>query len=128
VLTPLGNALAESFILTWPLCLFVGHHAVLAAVMQTRRRTDRDAVPWGVSLATLAFFATCLIYFHFCRRLDLAIGWVFLLGFIPSWPVTIPVAWKLSASSSLLSVFGGAFAAFTAFYWAVGAYVLLAAC
>jgi hypothetical protein len=54
----------------------------------------------------------------------LAIGWVFLLGFLPSWPV----AWKLSGSSPLLTVFFGAVLAFTAFYWAVGAYVLLAAC
>ena len=127
-LTPLGNALAEPFIFTWPLCLFVGQHAVLAAVIRSRRQTDRDAVPWIACVATLAFFATCLVYFHFCRRLDLAVGWVFLLGFLPSWPVAVPVAWRLKGSTPLFTVFGGAAIAFTAFYWAVGAYVLLAAC
>lgn len=126
-LTPLGNAWFDHFMFTWPLCLFVVQHAVLAAAVRARRQ-PAGTIPWAACFGTLAFFATCLVYFHLCRRLDLAIGWVFLLGFLPSWPLAVPVAWKLSSRSSIAMVLLGATLAFTAFYWSAGLYALLTTC
>jgi outer membrane protein assembly factor BamB len=103
-LTAGGNLVVEGFLFTWPLVLFVAQHFALAAVLRARHRLSHDAAAWVAAVGTLVFFAICLIYFHLCRRLDLDFGWAFLLGFLPSWPVAVPLAWKVSHRSSLLVV------------------------
>ena len=44
-----------------------------------------------LALAVL-FLAACLGYFHLCRQLGLAMQWIFLIGFLPSWPLAVPAA------------------------------------
>ncbi|MCU0871298.1 MAG: PQQ-like beta-propeller repeat protein [Pirellulaceae bacterium] len=127
-LTPLANSLSGEFVLIWPVSLFIAHQVVLMAILGSRPIREQKQVSWRAACAALAFFAVCLTYFHFCRLLDLATSWVFLLGFIPSWPVAIPAAWKLSGHRSPGAVFLWALASFSLFYWLVGAYVLVAAC
>ena len=112
----------------WPVSLFVAHQVVLMAILGSRPIREQKQVSWRAACAALAFLAVCLAYFHFCRLLDLATSWVFLMGFVPSWPVAIPAAWKLSGHRSPVAVFLWAVASFSLFYWLVGAYVLVAAC
>ena len=127
-LTPLANSLNGEFVLIWPVSLFVAHQVALMAILGSRPIREQKQVSWRAACAALAFLAVCLAYFHFCRLLDLATSWVFLMGFVPSWPIAIPAAWKLSGNRSPVAVFLWALASFSLFYWLVGAYVLLAAC
>jgi hypothetical protein len=124
ILTATGSLVTERFLFTWPLILLVAQHFALTAVLRTRNRLSHDSAPWAASFGTLVFFAICLIYFHLCRRLDLDFGWAFLLGFLPSWPVAVPLAWKVSRRSSVLVLFVGTTMAFSAYYWAVAGYFL----
>ena len=105
---------------------FVAHQVALLAIFGSRTVREQKRVSWWSACGVLAFLAVCLAYFHFCRRLDLATSWVFLLGFIPSWPVAIPAAVKLAGHRSPAIVFLWALASFSLFYWSVGAYVLVA--
>ena len=126
-LTPWANSLASGFVLVWPVSLYVAHQVALMAILGTRPKGERSPPGWRAAGAALAFLAVCLAYFHFCRVLDLATSWVFLMGFIPSWPVAIPAAWKLSGTRSPAAVFLWAVASFSLYYWLIGAYVLVVA-
>ena len=123
-LTAVGNQVTEGFLFTWPLVLLVAQHFALTAVLRTGNRLSHNSAAWVASFGTLVFFAICLIYFHLCRRLDLDFGWAFLLGFLPSWPVAVPLAWRVSRRSSILVLFLGTTMAFSAYYWAVAGYFL----
>jgi hypothetical protein len=150
-LTPLANATTERFVFTWPASLFVVHQLALMAILRSRSHRAKQRFPWIPYLAGLAFLAACLTFFHVCRSLDLAVQWVFLMGFVPSWPIAIPAVLGFRPEPNevhhgpverkprhqvLEALFGlvlyrhvmGTFlwttAAFSAFYWAVGAYIL----
>ena len=88
--TPLFNRLYSEFVYTWPVCLFAIHQVTLTAIVRASRQpTDRRA-KWTSSTATLVLLLVCLFYYLLCRDLGLTVAWVFLMGFIPSWPVALP--------------------------------------
>jgi len=126
-LTPWANSWTSDFVLVWPVSLYAAHQVALIAILDARRAGEAKPPAWRAAGAVLVFLAVCLAYFHFCRVLDLATSWVFLLGFIPSWPVAIPAAAALSGRRSPPVVLVWALSAFSLYYWLVGAYVLVVA-
>jgi hypothetical protein len=138
-LTPLANRFAAGFVFTWPVALFAAQQVALMAIVHARevRRSGQDNVRSGWenwrSLAALGlFFAVALATFDLSRRLTLAITWVFLMGFLPSWPLAIPAAIALLRSvsrspgitRSLLALLL-TLAAFTLYFWTSTAFLLL---
>ncbi len=73
--------------------------------------------PQASVIAVVAFVLACVVYYDMCRRLNLAVAWGFLVGFLPSWPLTVPLA-RLSPKYGWigLPVFG-AVLAFSLFFW-----------
>jgi len=122
--TPLGNRLGSSFLFTWPATLFVVHQLALSGILRSHRQRKLGETHL-LSLASVFFHVVvCVIYFDICRRLDLAIMWVFLIGFLPSWPVTLPAAYQTAAHDKPLRDMLLAVPAFTAYYWVSAAYSL----
>ena len=123
VATPISNRLWPHFVLTWPVSLWVAQQAALAGIFRASRHRDRNLPRWVALAGVFLFLATCLGYFHLCRRLDLAMQWVFLIGFLPSWPVAIPAARAMRSGGSLLRDLLWAVLAFSAYFWATAAFI-----
>ncbi|MFT5528132.1 MAG: Sec-independent protein secretion pathway component TatC [Pirellulaceae bacterium] len=65
----------------------------------------------------------CFTYFHLCKRLGLAMEWVFLLGFIFSLPATLVAGYQLVRPGGVYRDFFWAVVSFTAFFWTCGHYI-----
>lgn len=122
--TPVGNRLGAPFLFTWPAALFVFHQLALAGIIWGHRRRQHRRSQW-VPIASVFFLIIgCVMYFDICRRLDLAMMWVYLIGFLPSWPVTLIAAYQMAAHLKPLRDILWAVPAFTAYYWVSAAYAL----
>ncbi len=122
--TPVGNRLATSFLFTWPAALFVVHQFALAGIFWGHRYRYIRGLQWVSLVCVFCLILACVAYFDACRRLDLAIMWVFLIGFLPSWPVTLLAAYKMAARLKPLRDILWAVPAFSAYYWVSAAYAL----
>ncbi|MFH1265196.1 MAG: PQQ-binding-like beta-propeller repeat protein [Planctomycetota bacterium] len=118
--TAVINRLGDAFVFTWPASLFVAHQVTLIAIFGSRRH-GRSTKSWLCPAAVgLMFLATCLGYFHACRTLGLAAEWLFLLGFLPSWPIAIPAAIRLSGDVHPAEDLLFSLLSFSLYYWACG--------
>jgi hypothetical protein len=121
--TPLGNRLGDDFLFTWPVALFAVHQLVLGGVLWARRHREDRRARWLSILSALALVGTCLAYYDLCRRCDLAMMWLFLVGLVPSWPLAVPAAYfQFAAAVRPVREILWAFLAFSAYYWASAAY------
>lgn len=121
--TPLVNRLWDGFVLTWPVSLFVGQQLALTAVLRTRREPGKTAGAWRTGLAVVFWLLICLGYYDLCRRLTLGIAWVFLIGFLPSWPLAIPAARQSLHEGRPLRRLLWTLSAFSLYFWASTAFV-----
>lgn len=145
--TGIYNRLFGPFVLTWPICLAMAHQRALN--LGVLRRSVCGEVPgegdattrpgkirslfWSARFAILFLLATCWLYYAVCSRLGMALEWAFLIGFLPSWVVALPVAYFLnphrrpewSGMRLVLLDLIGYTASFSAFFWGVGLYYLL---
>lgn len=122
--TPIFNRLSDQFIFTWPAALAVAHQVTLCVVVWSSRRKEDGRANRIVIPTVLFFLATCLLYFLACRRLSLAIEWLFLLGFLPSWLVAVPAVYRLQGPGPLWRDFLWAALSLTAYFWAAGGIIL----
>ncbi len=123
--TPVFNRFCDPFTFTWPVCLFVAHQVVLNVVVSSGRRDQQSGKSRGVVLAaTLFFIGVCLGYYLICRERSLALEWTFLLGFLPSWPIAVPAAYRLRRQGPPWREFLWAGLSFSVFFWAVGGILL----
>jgi len=118
--TPVYNRLWGEFVFTWPVCLLVAHQIAINAITWAGRQADSKWARWVSLLATFCFLAVCLQYYLVCRRLSLATEWLFLLGFLPSWPLAVPAARLLRRERPVWVEFLWAGATFSAYFWAAG--------
>ena len=122
--TGIFNRHWHEFVFTWPVALFVAHQVALLAIFRQARRADGVKSQWVSLVAGLFFVAVCLGYFVVCRQLGLAVEWVFLIGFLPSWPIAIPAAIRLARARHPAADVLWALLSFSAYYWATAGYVL----
>ncbi len=122
--TPIFNRLSDQFIFTWPAALCVAHQITLCVVVWSGRRRENGQSSRMVVPTLLFFLTACLIYFLVCRRLSLAVEWLFLLGFLPSWLVALPAAYRLHRPGPLWRDFLWAALSLTAYFWAAGGIIL----
>ncbi len=122
--TALFNRWFGPFVFTWPVCLFVAHQVALNTIVAVNRSGEPNRGKWR-SLAVAAFFlAVCLGYYLACRRLSLATEWTFLIGFLPSWPIAIPTAYRLTARPRPVVDVLCVLLSYALFFWTVGAVLL----
>jgi hypothetical protein len=112
------NRFAILFVFTWPVSLFVAHQIALIAILWSRQKGRGPKARWTAVAAGLGFVALCVAYFHACRILGLSSEWVFLAGFLPSWPAAIPVAYRLRSDRHPAEHILWATVSFTAYYLA----------
>jgi len=125
--TPILHRLTDKLVLTWSASLFVMHQLGLTAMLWSRQ-PDRRKKCWWVSLIAAGGLLTgCLIYFHVCWTLGLDSQWAFLVGFLPSWPIAIPAAYRLRRDGPLWEDVFWAVLSFSMFFWAGGAFLAWAA-
>ncbi|NQU21688.1 MAG: PQQ-like beta-propeller repeat protein [Candidatus Nealsonbacteria bacterium] len=122
--TPIFNRLYSQFVFTWPVCLFAAHQITLTAIVRASQQPADRRAKWTSSIATLALLLVCLSYYLLCRELGLAVAWVFLLGFLPSWPVALPAAHRLQHEGPPWRDVVWATLSFSVFYWACGVFLL----
>ena len=122
VATPLFNHSVREFIFTWPVTLFAAQQVLLNTVAGAGREASSPR-QFRMFAAVAFFFAVCTAYFHFCQRLDLAMQWAFLIGFLPSWVVAVPFAYRLRGGASPFVHYACGFAAFSAYFWATAAFI-----
>jgi outer membrane protein assembly factor BamB len=122
--TTVINTRADAFVFTWPASLFVVHQVALVAIFQRPRQGQSTKSWWFPAIAGLAFLAVSLGYFHVCRVLAMAAEWVFLLGFLPSWPIAIPAALRLRGDVHPIEDFSWGLLSFSLYYWAAAAYLI----
>jgi len=122
--TPIFNRWTGVFIFTWPVCLFVAHQLALNAVVWSNQvPRPRRAQFWALTSAAF-FLAVCLAYYLACRRLSLATEWTFLLGFLPSWLIAVPTAYRFRYAFRPLTDLLCILLSFTLFFWAAGAVLI----
>jgi outer membrane protein assembly factor BamB len=122
--TPVFNRWAGPFVFTWPVCLFVAHQVALNTIVSVNRSPRSRRGRWW-SLAAAAFFlAVCLGYYLACRRLSLATEWAFLLGFLPSWPIAVPTAYRWASERRTVLDLVCVWLSFTLFFWSAGLVLL----
>ena len=122
--TPWANGYWTEFVFTWPATLFAMQQVVLMAVFSAGQQAGRARSKWLSMAAALLFLGTCLGYFHVLRALSLPLLWVFLIGFLPSWPAAIPAARRVRRDGRFSIDLIWTVAAFSAYYWTAGAYVI----
>jgi len=123
VATPVGNRFARDFLFTWPAALCVVFQVTLIALVWTGKLPKENRTRRVSWLIALFFAAACLTYFHFCKRLGMAIEWVFLLGFIFASPVGIVAAYELIRQGGVHRDFLWSVATFATFFWGCAFYM-----
>ena len=121
--TSIFNRYNSRFIFTWPVVLFTAQQAVITAIVASSGMSNRIRAGRLSVTAVILFFAVCLLYFDLCQRLDLAMQWVFLIGFLPSWPLAVPAAYVLRRDGRLFWDVLLGLAVFTTYFWACGAFI-----
>lgn len=120
-MTPLANRCTDRFVLTWPVSVFVVHQFVLVAIFRSQRQPITTFARWAAPCAAILFVLFCFGYYELCRRLNVAPAWLFLLGFLPSWPFAIPVANRLLRGGKVGPTAVWIVLAFSVFFWSSAA-------
>jgi hypothetical protein len=81
------GAFLERFVFTWPATLYAAFHVTLAAYCWAAHEPARKS-PWLARLTLLSFLLTALAYFELCKAVGMFIGWSFLFGLLPAFPVS----------------------------------------
>jgi len=120
--TTLYSELWDTFVFTWPASLFIVFQTMVQTSVQVGRRSTRFRWRWGMRALMLAFAALCLGYYLVCRKLGIVVGWGFLFGFLPAFPVSV-LAGRLEKKSTpaaplVLTL------AFVLYFWGSGIFTM----
>jgi len=116
------SKLTGEFIFTWPAAIFAAYQTMLILAVQAKHRGKR--AQWGSRAFVLAFLGLCYGYFRLCESLNLPMGFGFLVGILPAFPVAMLAAWRVSVRKRLLSDLLWAAVSFSAYFWASGLFTV----
>ncbi len=115
----------DSFIFTWPVCLYVAWHVAIGHLeLRYSELTWRKRLTAALCMGL--WLCVCIVYFLLCRRLSLLFEWAFLGGFLAALPFSIGGTHLFTHSRFTLTwrILTGALA-FSVFYWSSVGYLLL---
>ena len=118
--TTLYSAYWDTFVLTWPASLFVAYQMTIAAVICAERQPVTARARWISRLTTLVFLALCFGYYQLCKTVGVVMGWSFLIGFLPAFPMSTKAARHQNQRSHLLFQVFWTFLAFLVYFWTSG--------
>jgi outer membrane protein assembly factor BamB len=113
------SVLTGEFVFTWPASLFVAYQGVLWAA--ARARHGGRGARWLVRAAMVGFVGLCLGYVYLCRNdylPSIPMGYGFLVGILPAFPVALFVAGRLVASQRRVRGWCLTAGAFSVYFWA----------
>jgi outer membrane protein assembly factor BamB len=120
----LFSALADEFLFSWPVSLFVAFQAALSAYVFATRPGLPHRARWLARLAAALFLLVVYLYYEACRAVGMYIFWCFLIGFPPALPLAyLAVRAQVNRQSKWAAAFWIALA-FTAFFWSCQAMFL----
>ena len=107
---------ADRFVLTWPVCLYLGLRGTVAVGVWTGQQTRSRWPRLLARLVLLSFLGLCLGYYRLCIGVGYVMAWGFLGGFLPAIPFVVLASrtnhrgrrWFLDAI------------AFTVYFWTSG--------
>jgi outer membrane protein assembly factor BamB len=90
--TTIFSALADKFVLTWPVCLYVAFRLAVGASVWAEVQPNKRRSRMVSRLVMLAFLAICFGYYRLCMAVGYVMAWGFLAGFLPAAPAAIVAA------------------------------------
>ncbi len=123
--SPLLNVRSATYLFLWPLTLWIGWQFAAMASFASHGSRFASWPRMRSYLAGFAFLGLCGGYYHLCRLLGLATEWSFLVGFLPSFPITHLAARWLTRSHRLgwLTDIVASLLSFAAYFWSSVAFV-----
>jgi hypothetical protein len=122
VVTACAPRLDREFVFTWPVTLFAAYEVALWGLLWAKRHREHPRAHWLPLVCALFLLLACLAYYDLCRRCDLAMMWLFLVGLVPSCPLALPAAWQLVTAVRPLREIVWFSLAFSAYYGISAAY------
>ena len=110
----------RQFIFTWPVALFALYHATVAASASAPRGWSAEGRGrrWAARAAIAGLVLVCLGYAWLCRTFGIMMGYGFLAGLLPAFPVTAVAAWRMVRRPHPARDLAWTAVAFTAYFWA----------
>lgn len=118
--TTFYGTLCDSFVFTWPASLFMAFLATLGSIAWAEAQANRRRARWVSRLTTLSFLAGCLGYFELCKAVGVVMGWSFLAGFLPAFPLAWLAVRSLRPPASLVRAGIWSMLAFAVYFWVSG--------
>jgi hypothetical protein len=87
-------------------------------IVGARAREGSKVARWLSRAALLGFLCFCVAYYHLCRSLFVVMGYGFLVGFLPGFPLAALAARKLSTRQGVLRDLSWAALSFSLYFWA----------
>ena len=114
----------DTLIFTWPVSLFAAFQILVISITWAERQTEKRNPRWLARLTSVLFLGICLGYYELCKRVGVIIGWGFLIGFLPGWPLAALAAkCQLKQSKMGVQMLLNC-AAFTAYFWGAGLFTM----
>ena len=105
------------FVFTWPCSLYAALHGLtVAAATAATARSRRGR--WLVRVALVAFAGLCYGYYVLCRSLFVVMGYGFLTGLLPGFPVAWLAARRMASRPGPWRDLLWPAASFTFYFWA----------
>jgi len=124
--TVLFSRLAGEFVFTWPAALFAAFQATafVAAGARYGGGSPMKRARWRSRAAILGLAALCGGYACLCRELGVMMGYGFLAGMIPAFPVSALAGWRMRVRRRVWADLVWTGVAFSAYFWASAAFTV----
>jgi hypothetical protein len=112
----LFSTLLGSCLFTWPALVYAAFHATMSTCRWAEQQPHDRRARWLARLAIAALLVAVLAYFELCQAVGMFIGWSFLAGLLPAFPLTwaaVSCAGRQRHRAAVLLTL----LAFTTFFW-----------
>ncbi len=110
------GAAFDSCLFTWPLSLYAAFHVTVLTCCQAEQHPSRRAT-WLARVAIVSLLLLSYVYFELCKLVGMFVAWCFLIGYLPSFPLTYLAARAATKEQSLWTVAAWTLLAFAVFFW-----------
>lgn len=122
---PLLNARGDAFHFTWPAALFAMFQWTAWTGAKASLPDASSSVRFRSRCVDVLFLILCGTYLLILQRSSLPHEWVFLMGFLPAWPMARTVALSPLSNRSPSLALAGIVAGFLLFFWSCGSFMLV---
>ena len=124
--TVVASRAAGEFVFTWPVALFVAFQAtaLVAAGARYGGGSEMKRARWHSRAAIVGLAVLCGVYAYLCRELAIMMGYGFLAGLVPAFPVAALAAWRMRVRQRAWADLLWTAVSFSAYFWASAAFTV----